>query len=183
MRIVAGNSKGRKLIVPKGRSVRPTTDRVREALFSSLGTLVSDARVLDLFAGTGALGLEALSRGAASVVFVERDAKVRAVLERNIHALDFEVNSRLISGDSRSALKILAREGAVFDLVFLDPPYSEALLPATLEGLEKGSLLVASSRIIAEHARGDIPLLPNSLRLTTTRRYGDTELSVIEKAG
>ena len=183
MRIVAGQARGRRLTVPKGRKVRPTADRVREALFSTIGSRVSNARVLDLFAGTGALGLEALSRGAASAVFVEKSKSVRAILERNIEDLGFESEAKVVPGDARSALRVLEKDKAKFDVVFLDPPYAGDLLEMTLNALGAPGLLDRNAVIIAEHPRGEKPLLPKSLRIVVTKSYGGTDLSIVEHSG
>ena len=165
MRIVAGTHGGRRLTAPRGTQTRPTSDRVREALFSILGERVSGARVLDLFAGTGALGMEALSRGAASATFVDRDvAAVRANLEAL--ALEGEVHRR-------DALAFLRTASGPFDLVFLDPPYREAAglapkLAATLPPvLAPGALVVSESDRRAPLDLAPIPTLDE-------RRYGDT---------
>ena len=120
MRVVAGEFKGRRLQAPRGRRTRPTADRVREALFSMLGD-VSGARVLDLYAGSGALGIEALSRGAESAVFVERDQQALAAMRRNLEAVGAEADVR-----RQDVSRFLARTEGTFDLVFCDPPYDGA---------------------------------------------------------
>ena len=125
MRVVAGEFKGRRLHAPRGAGTRPTADRVREALFSILGD-VSGARVLDLYAGSGALGIEALSRGAESALFVERDRRALAALRRNLDAVGADAEVR-----SQDALRFMAHPEGVFDLVFCDPPYDEASRVAT----------------------------------------------------
>ncbi|MCP4606803.1 MAG: 16S rRNA (guanine(966)-N(2))-methyltransferase RsmD [Proteobacteria bacterium] len=183
MRIVAGQAKGRKLLVPKGSDVRPTADRVREALFSSLGSRILNVRVLDLFAGTGALGLEALSRGAASAVFVEKNASVRVVLERNIVELGFESKTRVVPQDALSALRVLEKKVETFDIIFLDPPYRGKLLTTALSAIGISKLLVRGTIIVAEHPSGCEPSLPKSLRIVATRSYGGTDLSTIEQLG
>src|SRR5262245_8949602 len=146
MRIIAGRAKGRTLFAPKGKTTRPTLDRVREALFSILGEAVEGTSVLDLFAGTGALGLEALSRGAVHATFVEEDRRVAAVLQRNITS---------VGGDTRVLLKPLPRAlanlaGNKFHLVFLDPPYDKNLLPSCLEGLLHNDLLHGAAILVCE---------------------------------
>ncbi|MCP4678249.1 MAG: 16S rRNA (guanine(966)-N(2))-methyltransferase RsmD [Deltaproteobacteria bacterium] len=183
MRIVAGQARGRKLIVPKGREVRPTADRVREALFSMLGSRISNARVLDLFAGTGALGLEALSRGAASAVFVEKSKSVRMILKKNITNLGFESKAGVIPGDARSTLRVLKNDAVKFDVVFLDPPYAGTLLEETLGAIGAQGLLEQEAFVIAEHPRGEKPVLPKSLRIVATKSYGGTDLSIVEHSG
>jgi len=176
MRIVAGRYGGRRLLAPKGDLTRPTADRVREALFSALGPL-DDARVLDLYAGTGALGIEALSRGAAHVVFVERDRRALDVLRRNLDALrvpaaDVDVRP----GDARVALRTARVRGDEYDLVFLDPPYR--LAPALGTELTAGlaGLLAPGARVVAEMDRRSP--LELDLPCTLDRRYGDTQIRI-----
>jgi 16S rRNA (guanine966-N2)-methyltransferase len=181
MRIVAGTAKGRKLTVPKGLGVRPTTDRVREALFSSIGARIRGASILDLFAGTGALGLESLSRGAASAVFVERHKAHLAVLGRNIATCGFTDRCRLVDGDSMAALKQLQREGRTFDIVFLDPPYRSLLLERALRFLAESSLLSEQALVIAEHPAGDPPGPLGGLVIASQKRYGKTVLSFVQR--
>ncbi len=183
MRIVAGQKKGRKLKSPKGRDVRPTLDRVREALFSSLGGHVKGARVLDLFAGTGALGLEALSRGAMEAVFIDKSREVRRVLKENISDLGFEAESSVIGGDGIVALKEFGESGRSFDLVFMDPPYASRLLEKALSLFGEGELLAPDGVIVAEHAKGAEFDLPKSLHLERTRSYGGIALATIVRRG
>ncbi|MFH1529901.1 MAG: 16S rRNA (guanine(966)-N(2))-methyltransferase RsmD [Pseudomonadota bacterium] len=178
MRIIAGRYRGHPISAPAGRTVRPTTDRVREALFSILGASVEGAAVLDLFAGSGALGLEALSRGAARAVFVEASPRSLAVLHKNIERLGVE-GVRVAKGRVEDTLPRLARDGETFDLVFLDPPYHKGLATETIERLGAGTLLRPGARVVAEHeADGPPPELPaGGLVRDDTRRYGDTALS------
>src|SRR5215475_13428526 len=130
MRVIAGALKGRRLVAPRGLSTRPTADQVRIALLDTLGPRLAGARWLDLFAGAGGVGLEALSRGAAHVTFVEREARAMAALEANVKALGLEARTRRLRQDVDRALVRLAAEGARFDLVFLDPPYEADLVTA-----------------------------------------------------
>jgi 16S rRNA (guanine966-N2)-methyltransferase len=122
VRIVAGSRRGRRLRVPEAGEVRPTSEVVREAIFDALGP-IGGLTVLDLFAGTGAMGLEALSRGAARCVFVEQERKVAEMLRANIDALDYVQASRVVNADYRTALEYIDRTGETFDLLFVDPPY------------------------------------------------------------
>ncbi len=175
MRIVAGAARGRRLVVPKGTDVRPTPDRVKEALFSSLQALVPGARVLDLFAGTGALGLEALSRGAASVTLVERARASLEALEANIAAVGLP-GATVVRGDVRTALSG-ELPGGPFDLVLIDPPYglSDAALTTILEALVDH--LVAGATVVVERASRDAaPAWPRALLPGEPRRYGATTL-------
>jgi 16S rRNA (guanine966-N2)-methyltransferase len=170
VRVVAGEFRGRRLTAPRGQRTRPTADRVREALFSMLGD-VTGARVLDLYAGSGALGIEAMSRGAESAVFVERDAGAAAVIERNLASLGLD--QRVVRQD---ALRFLARTKGMFDLVFCDPPYDSAprLAGALAERLP--ALTSQNARIVTESDKR-MPLeLP--FTLLTERTYGDTRIAI-----
>lgn len=176
MRVVAGRYGGRRLVAPRGDLTRPTADRVREALFSALGPL-DEARVLDLYAGSGALGIEALSRGAARVVFVERDRRALDVLRRNLAALDVPpAEADVRPGDARAALRTARARGEDYDLVFLDPPYrlAPALGPELLRGLT--GLLAPGARVVAEMDRRSP--LELDLPCTLDRRYGDTQIRI-----
>ena len=170
MRVVAGDFKGRRLVAPRGAGTRPTADRVREALFSMLGD-VSDARVLDLYAGSGALGIEALSRGAKSAVFVERDQAALAALRRNLDAVGARAEVR-----RQDVLRFLARPEGTFDLVFCDPPYDGApAVAAPLTGALP-TLLGEDARIVTESDKRNPLLLP--LPLLVERTYGDTRVAI-----
>jgi len=170
--------------VPEG--VRPTSDRVRESLFSSLGNL-EGLRVLDLFAGTGALGLEAFSRGADSVVFAERSRRVARALSRRLASLGLsdEDAIRILVTDAKKAIARLATgsEGAGFDLVLLDPPYADGDREEVIESLFSAGILAAGARVVVERPkRHPLPPLP-AVRVVDERRYGDTVLTWLEATG
>ncbi|MFL5867587.1 MAG: 16S rRNA (guanine(966)-N(2))-methyltransferase RsmD, partial [Thermoleophilaceae bacterium] len=166
MRVVAGAFKGRRLQAPRGTRTRPTADRVREALFSLLGD-VSGARVLDLYAGSGALGIEALSRGAASATFVERDQRAAATLRRNLESVGAEAEVR-----RQDALRFLASVTGPYDLVFLDPPYDSAFRVAGPLSERLPAVLTQEARIVTESdKRAPLEL---ALPLELERLYGDT---------
>lgn len=171
MRVVAGAFKGRTLHAPRGRRTRPTADRVREAVFSMLGS-VDGLRVLDLFAGSGALAIEALSRGATDAVLVERDPRAVAAIQRNLEALGVEAGVR-----RRDALAYLRDTGeGPFDLVFVDPPYDSASRLAAPLGEELPKVASERALIITESDKR-MPLeLP--LRLLRERSYGDTAIRI-----
>jgi 16S rRNA (guanine966-N2)-methyltransferase len=177
MRIVAGAAKGRRLTVP-AKGTRPTSERAREALFNALRALldVDGARVLDLFAGSGAVGLEALSRGAAAATFVESDRAAVAVLRRNVDTVGLPGASVL----ARPAASVLAGEpGAPYDLVFADPPYalSDADLDVLLRRLVDGRWLAADALVIVERSARDEPLAwPDGVAPVMNRRYGEGQL-------
>lgn len=181
MRIIAGLARGRTLAAPKGMDTRPTLDRVRESLFSILLPRLEDARVLDLFAGSGALGLEALSRGAASAVFVDPARAAQDAIRSNIQAAGFSETARLLPCPWQSALPRLAREGAAFDLVFLDPPYRMAGAADMLSALLDSGLLASDALLSYEHG---IALPPDTTGyiVTDTRRYGDTQITFLTPA-
>lgn len=174
MRVIAGRFGGRKLQSPP-RGTRPTADRVREALFSTLGP-VDGLRVLDLFAGSGALSIEALSRGAAGAVLVERDRRVARVAEANLEAMGAAGDAEVLCSPAGAAADRLAGEGREFDLVFLDPPYAEArdLLAGLAPAL--GEITAPGGRIVVESDRRDAPGL--DLPMVHERRYGDTTIRI-----
>ena len=171
LRIVAGEWGGRRLVAPPGRATRPTSDRVREALFSILGPLEGE-RVLDLFAGSGALGLEALSRGAASATLVERAPSALRALRANVEALG--ASADVVAGDARSFLRSAREQSAEYSLVFLDPPYRAA--SGLGRDLELEPVLAAGARVVAESDRRSP--LDLSLPVTDERRYGDTLIRI-----
>ena len=182
VRIIGGRFKGRKLATPAGEATRPTADRVREALFSILGPL-DGLHVLDIFAGSGALGFEALSRGAASVAFVESAKPALAVIAANIAALDVRSQARAIAGDWEAALDRERLRGAVVDLVLADPPYADTQGVAPRLGVVLADLLRAGGRVVLEYS-SDEPEPPalGSLKVAgrTDRRYGATTIAIIE---
>jgi 16S rRNA (guanine966-N2)-methyltransferase len=176
VRVIAGTYGGRRLVAPPGTATRPTGDRVREALFSLLGPL-HDARVLDLFAGSGALGIEALSRGAAFAAFVERDRRALAVLRANLATLAVPEAAVSVSAqDALAALKKAGAQGDAYDVVFLDPPYAAgARLAPVLDDL-LSAVLTDSARVVTESDRRQPLAL--GLALQTERRYGDTLIRI-----
>jgi 16S rRNA (guanine(966)-N(2))-methyltransferase RsmD len=180
MRIVAGSAKGRRLETPKGVAVRPTTDRVREALFSAISPRLVGASVLDLFAGTGALGIEALSRGAVTAVFVEQSPSTAKLLSRNIETCGVSNKARIIRRDALIALRQLTAQQQKFDLIFLDPPYHGPMLEAVLQSLAGKAIMRENGLIIAEHPAEKPPRMPEELIIVTTKHYGKTILSFIE---
>lgn len=176
MRIVAGEYRGRRLLSLRGLRIRPTADRVREAVFSVIAAEVAGAAVLDLFAGTGALGLEAISRGADRVVFVDRDAAAVRLLHSNIRLCGAEERTRVIHSSAEHALSKLAAERIVFDLIFMDPPYGERDLEKLLPQLHKVARSFAV--VVAEHyAKETLPSACGPWLRIKERFYGDTAIS------
>lgn len=180
MRIIAGTARGRPLAAPRGRDTRPTLDRVRESLFNILRNRLADARVLDLFAGSGALGLEALSRGAAFAAFVDQAPAAQAAIVRNVQTLGFEDVARLYRCDWRAALPRLRREPEPFDLIFLDPPYCFSEAEALLAALREGPWLREDGLVVYEHDKA-LPPAFVTWRVADARTYGDTQLTLLEK--
>ena len=186
MRVIAGSARGRPLKAPRGTSVRPTTDRVREAMFSSLAPVVPHARVLDLFAGTGALGIEALSRGAAAATFVERDAATAALLTENLRATDLLVAADVVRAEAKA---FVSREHAdPYTLVLCDPPYDVPLrtvieLVVTLDerrGLDDDATVVVERDKRDPGLAGE-PDLGGLLAVERRRSYGDTVLLYLQR--
>lgn len=177
LRVTGGSARGSPLAEPRGVRIRPTTSLVREALFNILGPAVEGARVLDLFAGTGALGIEALSRGAAHATFVERDAEACRTILRNLAAARLSDKATVIRGRLPGALDWL--EGP-FDLIFLDPPYGAPEGDETLASL--APLLSADGTVVYEHSsRYNPPERPTGLSVVDERTYGDTTLTFYRK--
>ena len=184
MRVVAGRLRGRALKAPAGDATRPTGARVKEALFSILAD-VSDARVLDLFSGSGALGIEALSRGARSAVFVESARPALSCLRENLTTLGLDDTAQVLPVRVESALAQLRRLGP-FDLVLCDPPWRDVLAAwRGLEELATGGLFAPGARVVLEHAAKGPPPPPEGaspLRRYDERRWGDTAVSLFEPA-
>lgn len=174
MRVVAGRLGGRRLVAPPGPATRPTSDRVREALFSVLGPAVEGARVLDLYAGSGALGIEALSRGAAAAVFVDRAPAAIAAIRANLDALGIEGDVR--RRHAREAVRAAAARQEAYDLVFLDPPYRRAAELGRELSEALPAVLAPGARVVSESDRRE--LLQLALPLTDERRYGDTVIRI-----
>lgn len=186
MRVVAGTYGGRRLRVPKGRDIRPTSDRVREAMFSTLGDAVVGARVLDLFAGSGALGIEALSRGATAATFVERDPATARVLRDNLAALGIVADVHVTDAERFVDQPDRTSPGGRFDVVFCDPPYKlgSGVLSALLLRLLHRGWLTEGAVVIAERARhGPALTLPErGLAVGDVRTYGDTVLYYVRRS-
>lgn len=176
MRVIAGRWGGRTLRAPPGRATRPTSERVREALFSMLGEL-NGAAVLDLFAGTGALGIEALSRGAARAVFAERDRAALAALRGNLASLKAGRElAEVRATDALGALRTARERGETYDLVFVDPPYGRARELGEALSHTLPALLAPGARVVVEADRRTPAEL--ALPVVTERRYGDTTITI-----
>lgn len=187
MRIIAGAHRGRTLKAPPGQTTRPTAERTREALFNMLAHAawapsLQGARVLDLFAGSGALGFEALSRGAAFALFVETHAAARGVLRDNIEALALFGVTRIHRRDAADLGRKPAGVGAPFDLVFADPPYRQGWLERSLPKLAAGAWITPEALIVAECAAEEEPDLPR-FTILESRTYGAAKLLMLRSAG
>jgi 16S rRNA (guanine966-N2)-methyltransferase len=184
MRIVAGRFRGRRIAAPKGDLTRPTTDRVREALFSSLASLLGpdlgDGSVLDAFAGSGALGLEALSRGASRVTFVESERSTRAVLSANIASLEADAVTRVVAGDSFRLAASGALAGGPFSLLLLDPPYrlDAGQIAGLVSAIAAHELLEDGAIVVYEHESGRPIEWPARFAAVASKRYGTTEVDI-----
>lgn len=180
MRIIAGSHRGRRIAAPPGTSTRPTADRVREAIFSIVGP-IGGLDVLDLFAGSGALGLEAISRGAASATLIEDARPALACIRANVAALEMGEGARVIGRDWRAALAAEARAGTTFGLCLCDPPYTVTDRVMTQLGAALAPLLAAPGIVVIEHSAARPPPDPNGLEIVsrTDRTYGDTAVSVM----
>ncbi len=176
MRITGGELGGRRFQVPKGKGVRPTADRVREAVFSSLGDL-KQGRVLDLYAGSGSLGLEAISRGAGEAFFIERAPESLKVLRANIEELELTDRTKVIRASVRQAVRRLGEAGERFNFVFLDPPYTSEEAEYALKDLVESGVLADGAAVVLESSRRrEAPAVPG-LTALEQRRYGDTMIS------
>jgi len=180
LRIISGRLKGKRLHSVQGLTIRPTADRLRESIFNILSFRVHNAVVLDLFAGTGALGIEALSRGAESAVFVDNNPGAVSLIERNITSCSFDKHARIIRWDIKKNLNCLKSAKKAYDLVFLDPPYNQNRVKPTLLNLEHTRSLEKGARIVVEHS--PLETIPEDLfmfEIEDQRRYGKTVVSFL----
>ena len=180
MRIISGTSKGRKLVTPRSHSVRPTSDRVKESIFNILRGEIEGNRVLDLFAGTGNLGIEALSRGAEKAIFVEKRRQTIRLIQRNLAQFGLEDRSEILPMDANRAIGILEQRGESFDLILMDPPYEKGLIQKTLRKLNSHPIYCGDSILVIEHHRREpLPLTVEGWDLIRQQRIGDTLISFV----
>jgi 16S rRNA (guanine(966)-N(2))-methyltransferase RsmD len=182
MRVIAGDLKSRVIKTPKGEKVRPTSDRVRESVFSVVGECVVDSCALDLFAGAGSLGIEAISRGASHVTFVESSPDVAKVLEYNTSQLKIEDRATVREGDVFKVLKGLSTRRARFGIVFMDPPYSKDLAHKGMEALSSSAVVADGGLVVVQHGKRD-PLDEDYGELVLVRvlEFGETRVSIYRR--
>jgi 16S rRNA (guanine966-N2)-methyltransferase len=182
VRIIAGAFRGRKLSAIHGMAIRPTADRVREALFNILASRPVEATVLDLFAGTGALGLEALSRGAARALFVDQAPAALQAIRKNIQLCRMEAHTQVLQWNILNNLNCLRDQAGRFDLIFIDPPYNRGLIPPTLAHIVGLGLAAPDALIVAEHDPAEIIAPPSpAWENVDQRRYGQTNLTFLAR--
>ncbi|WP_298031328.1 16S rRNA (guanine(966)-N(2))-methyltransferase RsmD [uncultured Dysosmobacter sp.] len=181
MRVITGSARGRRLKELEGMETRPTTDRVKEGLFSALQFDIEGRRVLDLFAGTGQLGIECLSRGAASAVFVDRRADAVKLIRENLRITDLQDKAQVVAGDSVEYLKSVRQP---FDIILLDPPYQAGLLEPVIAHIITFDILSPHGIIVAEHPAGmSLPGVSAPYRLHKNYRYGKIGLTIFRRGG
>jgi len=182
LRIIAGEFRGRKLLSVRGMKTRPTSDRIRESIFNILSDTVQDAVVLDLFAGTGAMGMEALSRGARYALFIEQNREALAAISQNIRNCSLENRTRVLRWDIVKNLNCIRNMPDPFTLVFMDPPYDQNRVAPALQNLMQSSSLSAGAVIVAEHTTAET-IETQGFEIADQRKYGKTVLSFLRYAG
>ena len=179
MRVITGEAKGRRLFSPKSTRIRPALDQVKEAVFNILFD-VTDLRVLDLFAGTGSMGIEALSRGAKHATFVDDFASAITIIRKNLKLCGFEGRADVFHAKAMTAIKRLSKQGKSFGLIFVDPPYLKNFVVPTLLALSQSDIILSSSIIIVEHHPKE-PIGPiEKLKVVDSRRYGQTLITFLK---
>lgn len=182
MRVVSGIRKGIALKAVPGSSTRPTTDKVKEAMFNMIGPYFDGGVILDLFAGSGGLGIEALSRGAEKAIFVDRDGKAIQTIQENVNTCDFADKTEIYRNEAERALKAVIKRGLSFDIIFLDPPYKKQQLLKLLEIINAENVLTDSGTIVCEHG-SDIEL-PDTVGVLEKRKhekYGIISITIYHK--
>lgn len=181
MRIISGKSRGRRLATPRGHALRPTSDRVKESIFNILGGEVEGKVVLDLFAGTGNLGIEALSRGAKKTIFVERAREALRMIQRNLLQCNFSGQAEIIPKEVNRAIGILEASGESFDLILMDPPYEKGWIQRTLVKLNNHNIYHEGSVLVIEHGRREpLPQKTGRWAVIKQRMIGDTIISILQ---
>lgn len=178
MRIIGGLYRGRNISSPKGMTTRPTTDMVREALFNIVGIKVVDSYFLDIFAGTGAVGIEALSRGAQKAVFIEKDYNACKIIEKNLKDLQINDRAVLLKMDALIALKSLSKKGQTFDIIFMDPPYYRNLFTICIKQIQNYKLMKPNALLVVQHPL-DESFEYLGFNCLKKKKYGKTVLTLL----
>jgi 16S rRNA (guanine966-N2)-methyltransferase len=182
MRIITGIAKGRKILAPEGMDTRPTSDRVKESVFNIISKKVYGARVLDLFSGTGNLGLESLSRGADWCTFIEKNKNTHKILIENINNLGFKDKSQVYNNDAFEVIEMIGKNTTKYDIIFLDPPYSKGLIEKAILKIDEINLINSDGIIMSEYDENDvIPEAINNFKIYRTEKYGRTKISFWNK--
>jgi len=181
MRIIAGRAKGTKLFTPAGQSTRPTPDRVKESLFNIIADRIPGCRFLDLFAGSAAMGLEALSREACRAVFVESRRQSVDVIRRNIEKVNFVGSSQVLPMEADKALRFLSDDGQEFDIIYIDPPYGSDLAGKAIDLIVERDILAENGLLIYERGVSDVELKNSALTIFRQKKYGDTILDFMRR--
>lgn len=175
MRVIAGIAKGRKILPPEGMVTRPTLDRVKEAMFSMIQNYIPEAVVIDVFSGTGSLGIEAASRGAKKCYLVDKNPTTFSILKKNVENLKFQDICQTLNGDSYEILKKLGKKGEKFDIIFIDPPYAKEMIPLAIKIIEDYSMLKEEGIIMCKIDSGEeIFKGHGDIVLINQRKYGNT---------
>jgi 16S rRNA (guanine(966)-N(2))-methyltransferase RsmD len=183
MRVISGKAKGRRLVAPKGGAIRPTADRIKESLFNILPRDFSGMKILELFAGTGNVSIEALSRGAESALLIDASERSARIIRENLRRLDLTDRAQMWVMPVRRALNAVGRQGQKFDVIFLDPPYDQKLVGRSLELIASIDPVYPTGVVVAEHSvRETLKTSYGFLSLNDQRRYGDTLLSFFRHA-
>lgn len=182
MRVISGSARGLKLKAPEGMNTRPTTDRIKESLFNIIASELYDISFLDLFSGSGGIGIEALSRGAESAVFVDSSRESIDIIKDNIKRAKFDERSTVLKSDALSALNQLGNKGSKFDIIFMDPPYSKGFVEPVLEAVVRYELLKAKGFIIVEQAIDEPEIRASKLQIFRVKEYKTTKMIFLEYA-
>ncbi len=178
MRVISGKARGHKLKPPEGMDIRPTSDRVKESIFNIIQNYIMDSIVVDLFAGTGNLGIESLSRGAEKAYFVDQSRNSINIIKYNLEKTRLISSSEIITTDVLSGIRRLVGQGVKADVIFMDPPYNKGLITQTLDLIVENKLLKTSGIIVVEHDKNDdIPEEMTQLICTRKNNYGNTNIS------
>lgn len=182
MRVISGSARGLKLKAPEGMNTRPTLDRIKESLFNIIAADMYDCRFLDLFSGSGAMGIECLSRGGQNAVFVDNNKESIDVIKQNINGAKVSDRAEVMSCDVTSAISKLAQRGKTFDVIFMDPPYDKGLVELSLQAIVKNNILSKDGYIIAEQStEEEIPEIA-SLKVTRVKEYRITRMTFLTYA-